>query len=295
MTAIPDRRSFNSFRQELSDDNVFNGAAALAFYLTLAIFPALILLMAAIPYLPIAHVDQAIMDLLRESMPGDAAQALSGVVMQITSQRHAGLLSFGIIGTLWAASSGMNAVMQQLNITHRVRESRSLLRARATALLLSVLFILLVLGSLSFVVLGGVVQDWIGTRWGYSAALLAFFATLRWIIIGLALILAFSLIYHFGPAIRGRFRFFTPGSMAAAVLLALGSAAFSFYANRFADYNATYGSIGAVIALMLWLYLAGLAILVGSVINERQKRAPERPGDEGRTGAQDGGITRGPV
>jgi len=282
MTAFPNLHSARSLKQELSDDQVFNGAAALAFYLTLAVFPALILTLATIPYLPIEHVDQAIMDLLGQTLPEEAAQALAGVVTEISSHRRAGLLSFGIIVTLWAASSGMNAVMQQLNITHGVRESRSFIRVRATALFLSLLFIVLVLGSLSLVVLGGVIQSWIGDRWGYSGALLAFFALLRWAIIGLGLILTFSVIYHFGPDIERRFRLFTPGGLVAAVLLAVASVAFSFYANHFAEYDATYGSIGAVIVLMLWLYLAGLVILVGSVVNERRQRLTgrEREGPE---------------
>ena len=274
----PLRPLVRAFQRKVKDDNVFNGAAALAFYLTLAIFPAMIVTMAALPYLPVERVDQAIMELLRQAMPAEAAELFTGVVGEVTSRRRGGLLSFGLVATLWAASGGMYAIMQQLNVTYGVREGRPFLRARATALGLSLLFIVLVLGSLSLVVLGGVIQDWIGARWGYSSPLLTFFVVFRWVVIGIALILAFALIYHLAPNLKQRFRFISPGSLLGAALLVIASLAFSFYAGHFADYDATYGSIGAVIVLMLWLYIAGLVILVGSVINVLLDRYPERGG-----------------
>lgn len=261
------------FKRKLDDDNVFNGAAALGFYLTLAIFPAMIVTMAAIPYLPIARVDLAVMDLLRQALPGQAAEAFAGVVQEVTRERRGGLLSFGLFATLWAASTGMYAIMQQLNVTYGAREGRPFLKARATALGLSLLFLALVLGALSLVVLGGVVQDWIGRRWGYSSHLLTFFVVFRWVVIALALILAFELVYYLAPNVRQRFRWITPGSVIAAGLLVAASLGFSFYVATFADYDATYGSIGAVIVLMLWLYITGLVILVGSVLNVLLDRA----------------------
>ncbi|MGZ9030553.1 MAG: YihY/virulence factor BrkB family protein [Burkholderiaceae bacterium] len=268
---MPDRLPLVQFARDfwrkLKADNVFNGAAALGFYLTLAIFPAMIVMMAAIPYLPIERVDQAIMDLLRQAMPGDAAQVFTGVVADVTSERRGGLLSFGLVAALWAASTGMYAIMQQLNVTYDVGEGRPFLRARATALGLSLMFIGLVLGSLSLVVLGGMIQDWIGAEWGNSSPLLTFFAVFRWLVIAIALVFAFALIYYLAPNVKERFRFLTPGSVVAAALLVVASLGFSLYAGHFADYDATYGTIGAVIVLMLWLYIAGLVILVGSVIN----------------------------
>ena len=275
---FPMKQFAADFWRKLNDDNVFNGAAALGFYLTLAIFPAMIVTMSVIPYLPIARVDQAIMDLLHQAMPGKAAELFTGVVAEVTSERRGGLLSFGLIATLWAASTGMYAIMKQLNVTYRVDEARPFLRARATALGLSLMFIVLVLGSLSLVVLGGVIQDWIGSRWGYSSPLLTFFAVFRWVVIGIGLILAFALIYYLAPNVQERFRFLTPGSFIGAVLLVGASLGFSFYAGRFADYDSTYGSIGAVIVLMLWLYIAGLVILVGSVINVLFFRYTKREG-----------------
>jgi membrane protein len=277
--------------QEITDDNVYNGAAALGYYLTLAMFPAMILLMSIIPYLPIARVDEAIMDLLGQALPGEAYGMVQGVVTEVTSERRGGLLSFGLLGTLWAASTGMYAIMQQLNITYDVKEARSFVRARATAFVLSLLFGLLVLGAFSMIVLGGVIQDWIGARLGTSGALLAFFAVFRWIVVVLALLLGFAMIYRYAPNVEQKFSFITPGSIIGVILLILASLGFSIYTSNFADYSATYGSIGAVIILMLWLYVAGLVILVGSEINaliehysSKGKRKGEKKEGEHRGG-----------
>jgi membrane protein len=277
--------------QEISDDNVFNGAAALGFYLTLAIFPAIILLMSIIPYLPIDRVDEAIMDLLGQALPAEAYDMVAGVVAEVTSERRGGLLSFGFLGTLWAASTGMYAIMQQLNITYDVKEGRSFLRARVTALVLSLLFGLLVLGAFSLIVLGGVIQDWIGSRFGFSEALLTFFAVFRWVLIVLALLLGFAMIYRYAPNVEQKFSFVSPGSVFGVFLLIVVSLGFTVYTSNFADYNATYGSIGAVIILMLWLYIAGLVILIGSEINallEHYSAKGKRKGEK-KEGERSGG------
>jgi membrane protein len=230
-------------------------------------FPAMILAFTIIPYLPIAHVDQAIMDLLGQALPGDASNLVTGVVRDVTSQRRGGLLSFSMLATLWAASSGMYAIMQQLNITYDVKEGRGFIRARATAIGLSLMFGVLVIGALSLVVLGGVIQDWMGSQLGFSTPLLIFFAVLRWVIVVLALTLSFALIYRYAPDVEQKFTFITPGAVIGVLLLIVASLGFAFYTRNFGNYSATYGSIGAVIILMLWLYIAGLVLLLGSEIN----------------------------
>lgn len=281
--------------RQISDDNVFNGAAALGFYLTLAIFPAMILLLSIIPYLPIHNVDKAIMDLLGQALPKEASGMITGVVEQVTGERHGGLLSFGLLATLWAASSGMYAIMQQLNITYHVKEARSFLRARATALLLSLLFLLLVIGAFSLVVLGGVIQGWIGDRLGFSSVLLTAFTVFRWVVIVLALLLGFALIYYYGPNVEQKFAFITPGSVLGVLLLIVASLVFAVYTSNFGNYNATYGSIGAVIILMLWLYIAGLVILIGSEINallEHYSPEGKRKGEK-KEGEHPGGSPPG--
>jgi membrane protein len=161
----------------------------------------------------------------------------------------------------------MYAIMQQLNITYHVDEARSFVRARAVALALSVAFGVLVIGAFTLVVVGGMIEDWVGASFGLPGWVTAVFAGFRWVVIVAALLLGFALIYRYAPNVEQRFRFITPGAVLGVVLLVVASLGFSIYIQNFGDYSATYGSIGAVIILMLWLYIAGLVILVGSEIN----------------------------
>lgn len=276
-------------------DNVFNGGAALAYYLTLAIFPALIFLLSLLPFLPIANLDRAIMDFLHQGLPGEAATVLEDTVSTLVNERQGGLLSVGFIGTIWAASSGMYAIMQQLNITYEVTEERPFVRARATALLLTFLFGLLVIGGFALVVGGGALQDWIAGRLGWSQGLLLAFAGLRWLVILLFLLLAFSVIYYFGPNVEQRFQWISPGAVFGVVMLLVTSLLFRVYIENFGNYAATYGSIGAIVVLMLWLYVAGLVLLFGSEINvafEKQLAGVKQRGNKRLRKAEAGAPPR---
>lgn len=290
---ISTKKFLQDLNQEISKDNVFNGAAALGFYLTLAIFPAIILLMTIIPYLPIQNVDQAIMDLLGQALPAEAYDMVAGVVAEVTNTQRGGLLSFSILATLWAASAGMYAIMQQLNITYDVTEGRSFIRARGTSLLLSMLFAVLVIGAFSLIVFGGIIEDWMESQWGVSTLLLTFFAAFRWVVIVLALLLGFALIYKYAPDVEQKFKFISIGSVLGVTLLVIASLGFAFYASNFADYSATYGSIGAVVILMMWLYIAGLVILIGSEINalvEHYSPEGKRKGEKKEGNRQGGDL-----
>ena len=176
-------------------------------------------------------------------------------------------MTFGLIFTLWSASTGVYAIMEQLNVVYDVKDRRSFWKARGTAVLLMVFFVLLAIGSLSLVIFGGVVQSWLASIIGWSRPLLIFFATLRWIIIAVALLLALAVTYRFGPDVNLKFRFISPGNVVAATLIALASIGFRFYVSKFSNYAAEYGNLAAMIILMLWIYMAGFALLVGCEIN----------------------------
>jgi membrane protein len=150
-----------------------------------------------------------------------------------------------------------------------VKEARSFIKARAIAIGLTLVFGTLLLAALSLAVLGGQLEEWIGSALGSGVTplLSVVFAVARWAIIAAALLLAFAVTYYKGPNVEQKFKFITPGAVVGVVTLALASAAFNFYVSNFGKYDATYGSIGAVIVLMLWLYVAGLVLLLGSEVN----------------------------
>lgn len=252
---------------EIQDDHVLDGAAVLAYFFLLAVFPAAIFVLSLLPSLSIPHLQQAILDLLHQILPEQSANVFEVTVRYVASERSKGLLTFGVIFALWSASTGAFTIMQQLNAVYDVKERRPFWKARGTAILLMVFFALLAIGSLSLVIFGGVVQSWLASMIGWSQPLLIFFATVRWIIIAMALLLALAVIYRFGPDANLKFRFISPGNIVAATLIALASIGFRFYVTKFGNYSATYGNLAAMIVLMLWMYMASIALLVGSEVN----------------------------
>lgn len=261
-----------SIWREINEDQIANGAAALAFYMVLALFPCAIFSLSALPYLPIPHLQQAMMDLARDVLPDNAADLLTSTVQSVVSRRRYALLSFAFVFMLWSATSGLHGLMQQLNVVYEVEEDRSFLRARGVALLLAVAFFGLVLGAFALIICGGMLQAYIGNHLGWSQGLLALFAGLRWLIIISALHFAFSLVYSLGPNLEQPFVLITPGSLLATLALLGASMAFKLYVNRFSDYDALYGSLGAVIVLMLWLFAAGWVTLFGAELNDVLRR-----------------------
>lgn len=253
--------------REIWDDNILDGAAVLAYFFLLAVFPAALFVLSLLPSLSIPHLQQAILDLLDQILPQQSAGLFDVTVRYVASKASTGLLTFGLVFTLWSASTGVYAIMEQLNIVHHVRERRPFWKARGTAILLMLVFFLLVVASLSTVIFGGAIQGFVASIIGWSQALRVFFAAVRWIILAAALLFALAVIYRFGPDVKVRFRFISPGNVTAGILIALGSAAFRFYVTKFGNYSATYGNLAAMIILMLWMYLASIALLLGCEVN----------------------------
>ena len=268
--------------RKFQDDDVLNGAATLAFFFLLAIFPAAIFVLSLLPSLSIPHLQQAIVDLLHQALPEQSAKLFEETVRGVTSDRTQ-LVTIGLIFTVWSASAGVYAIMEQLNRVYEVKDRRGFWRARGIAILLMLLFVLLAIAALSLVIFGGVVQLWLASIIGWSRPLLFFFVVLRWIILAVALLLALAMIYRFGPDVNLKFQFISPGNVVVAALIALASIGFRFYVSKFGNYSATYGNLAAMIVLILWIYLAGIVLLVGCEINAILR--PEKPGQSERNGS----------
>ena len=267
----PHHRRWKDFlkvlQRKIRSDHVLDGAAVLAFFFLLAVFPAAIFVLSLLPYLSIPHLQQAILDLLHQILPQQSANLFEGTIRYVDSGGKGGLLTFGLLFTLWSGSAGVSALMDQLNAIREVAVRRPFWKARGIAILLMMFFALLMICALTLVIFGGVVQSWVASIIGWSQPLLVFFATLRWIIIAAALLLALAVAYRVGPDVKVRFRFISPGNVVASILIALASMGFRFYVSEFGHYSATYGSLAAIIILMLWMYLAGIALLVGCEID----------------------------
>lgn len=252
----------------LADSRLQNGAAAMAFFSMLAIFPTAIFALSLLAYLPIDDLQRAVFDLLGQLMPREAADLFNDTVHNIVSERHTGLLSFGLLFSVWSASSGVLATLEQLDVVRREDRPRASLRTRGLAFLLLIPLSLLVVSTFGLVIFGGKLQSWIVDAFGSSPLLLLCFATLRWLVITLAILAAIAFMYRVGPTQSRPFRLFSPGAIFATLGLMLVSFGFRFYVSEFGSYDAIYGSLGAVIALLVWLYVAAWMFLLGAAIDE---------------------------
>ena len=169
--------------REIQQDDVFDGAAVLAFFFLLAVFPAAIFVFSLFPFLSIPHLQQAMLDLLHQTLPEQSANFFEGTFPQVASKGSRGLLTFGLVFALWSGSTGIYALMEQLNVICDVAERRPFWKRRGIAILLMMFFAVLAIGSLSLVIFGGVLQSSLASIIGWSQPLLIFFATIRWIII----------------------------------------------------------------------------------------------------------------
>lgn len=250
----------------MQHDCILDGAAILAFFFMLAVIPAAIFLLSLLPVLAIPHLRQALVDLLHQVLPAQAAQLFDGAVRYVSGGKK-GLMTFGIVFSLWSGSSGTYALVEQINRIRAVTDTRPFWKARGLAILLILFYAVLVIGSISLVIFAGAIQSWVASLIGWSHALRIVFATLRWIIIAAALLLALAVAYFVAPDAKTKFRFLSTGNVVAAIVIALASAGFRFYVANFGNYSAAYGSLASIIILMLWMYMTGIAVLLGCEIN----------------------------
>ncbi len=255
---------------EVMDDDVLGRSAQLSYYFLLALFPALLFLTSLLGYLAgeDSQLRQGLFNSLAAVLPGDASQLISKTVNDVTQSSGGGKLSFGILATFWAASNGMGAISESLNAAYDLKESRPWWKVRLTAVGLTLSLTLLIVTALVLVLYGHDIADAVSVWLGLGSAFATAWKVLQWPLVLIFVLVAFALIYYFGPDSHQQdWKWITPGAVVGVLLWLLISFAFKAYLSYFNSYSATYGSLGAVIILMLWFYFTGIAILVGGEIN----------------------------
>jgi membrane protein len=256
--------------REASEDNVAGSAAELAYYFLLALFPLLIFLTSIIGFLP--GVDNSLLIGLERALPPDAMKLVREVLEDVVSHRSSGLLSFALIGTLWAASSGVVSLMEALNVAYDAKENRPFWKRRLIALGLTLILAVLVIGGSGLIMLGHRIGGWLESKLSLSGAF-AFVSNAVGYLTGFGLLLSgILLLYYFAPNVDLSKRRVIPGAIFASIGIVMGSLLFSLYLRIAPSASATYGSLGAVVTLMLWLYIIGLLLLVGGEINSEVAR-----------------------
>lgn len=240
-------------------------AAQLTFYLVLAFFPFLIFLITLFSYAPVAN--DMPLDQLANLLPWDAYVQVRSIIEETLLARSQTLLSLGMIITLWAASTGVSALIHGINRAYCEKETRSFWKVRGLSLLFTLALALIILSAFVMLVLGRILGESLFTVLGADNYFAHIWSYLRYLIPLITMLLVFTLLYRFSPNLRLNSREVLPGSILASVGWIISSSVFAWYVEHFADYTLIYGSLGGIVILLMWLYLSSVVILLGGELN----------------------------
>ncbi|SFI90319.1 membrane protein [Paenibacillus sp. UNC496MF] len=247
------------------DDDVQAMGAQLTYYLILAFFPFLIFLIAVLSFADLTVND--VIDRIRPVMPQLSAQTIADSFKEIQNSRSGSLLSFGLLVTLWSASSGVAAIMKALNKAYDVEETRPFWKVKAYSLVFTLVLALVIVFSLVMLIFGRVIGDMLYRETRLPGSIDAVWSIAQFALPIAVMAVVFAAMYLYVPNLRLRFREVVPGALFATFGWIATSLAFSFYVNNFGNYSKTYGSIGGIIVLLTWLYLSSVIIVLGGEIN----------------------------
>jgi len=252
-------------------NNCGRSAAQMAFFFLFALFPFLLFLTTLLAYLPVPDLVRTLLRILGRFVPGEVLSLVEENLRDLVSEQKGGLLSISVLLSLWTASNALTAVITALNDSFDTKERRPYWKVRGMTLLLVIGLSFFVVVSLLLLIFGPRIGDWIASLAGLGNVFTLAWNILRWPLIFCLMSTALSALYRFAPTLRLSWREIVPGAVTATGAWVAVSLLFSFYVNNFESYNKTYGSIGAVIALLVWMYASGYVILLGGEINARMR------------------------
>src|SRR5262249_53582831 len=269
------KRVYNEF----DEDEVFTRSAALAYYFISALFPMIFFLAAVLGLFVRRHeLESGLLGHIPRLMPGPAYQLIEKTLHEITTSSSGVKLALGLLLALWSGSGGVRSIMNALNRCYHVKDSRPLWARLLISIGLTVSITVLVNVALVIVLYGGNIARFVGAQTGLNTPLVMAWQIVQWPIALFFVILSFALLYFWGPDADQRWHWISPGSLVGVLVWVGISLLFRQYLHFFNNYSKTYGSLGAVIVLLLWLYLSGLALLTGGEINAEIENAAERRG-----------------
>ena len=266
---------------EVYDSDLFTRAAALSYYFLLALFPLLLFMMAMLGYFANAGTElrQSLLNYLGRVAPRSASELIYTTINEINKDADGGKLSFGLLAALWFASYGIGAISETLNAAYGIRERRPWWKVRLLSVGLTIALALLIISALSLMLYGGVIGEGLANRFGWGDAFMVAWSVVQWPIVLAFVLFSFALIYYFAPNREYKqWYWVSPGSVVGVALWLFVSFCFRIYLSYFNSYSVTYGSLGAVIILMLWFYLTGAAFLIGGKVNAEIENAAAEAG-----------------
>jgi len=258
---------------EVIADNCLGLAAQLAYYFFLALFPALLFLVAIISFVPISGLLEAITGMLARVAPSEVLVIIQNQILKIAHEKNGGLLTLGMLGTIWSTSSGVTAIIDTLNTAYDIQEGRPWWKVRLISLGLTIALAVFIVISFALVLVGPTLAEKVA-MWAHLGPAFAWtWKIAQWPVIFGLVALGVGMIYYYAPDAEQEWIWITPGSIFATVLWLLTSLVFKLYIANFTSYNATYGAIGGVIVLLLWFYVSALAVLLGAELNAEIEHA----------------------
>jgi membrane protein len=265
--------------KEALHDHVTNLAAAIAYYSFLAIPSLLLVAVGAFSLFAGPDAIATITEKLAGVVPREALTLISESLTRVTENRANSGIAMAVLGTVlavWSLTGAMQTLMWALNTAYERDETRGLVKRRLTALLMVVLMLFAFALAFGLLVLGPHLSGWIGDAVGLDALVAWLWWTAQWPVLILGLLVAFATILYLGPNVdHPRWHFLTFGTALAVLIWLLGSGAFAVYVSQFGSYNKAWGSVAAVIVMLIWLWLSALALLFGAEINAEAERSRE--------------------
>ncbi|MDQ1623897.1 MAG: rane protein [Actinomycetota bacterium] len=261
--------------REFSKDQCPDLAAALTYYAVLSLFPALLALVSLLGVFGQAEkTTTALLDIVQRIAPGATVDIIRQPIEEVTNSPSAGFtLVIGILIALWSASGYVGAFARAMNRVYEVDEGRPFIKLRATMLGVTVVNVLIVAALGAMLVLSGPVAEAVGNAVGLGGTFLAVWNIAKWPVMVLLVVAAIAILYYFTPNVKQpKFRWMTMGSFIALVVFVLASLGFAFYVANFSNYNKTYGAIGGVIVMLLWLWILNMSLLFGAEFDAETER-----------------------
>lgn len=250
-------------------------AAGLSYYFILSLFPLLITFAAGLALVPLPHLFDQILTLMARFIPPDSMGLVRRVLRDVITPHGGSLLSVGIVATIWAASGGVAALIEAVNVAYSLPDRRSYVRKRALAIGLMFAVGGLAVLALALMVVGPGFGRWLAGKAGLGGVFVALWPYVRWTLSIACAVLSIELIYMWAPTERRPFRSTLPGAVIALVTWVVLSSALGLYLRNFGKLNKTYGTLAAAVALLLWLYWTAFSILVGAQFNAETMQAEE--------------------
>ncbi|MDA9189528.1 YihY/virulence factor BrkB family protein [bacterium] len=266
---------FKIFWKEVDFNEVFDGAASLSYYFIFSIFPILLIFISLISYLPSEISDSNYTQIILSSFPESFSKLLTNIINNVNGRGSLNILSIGFLIAFWSGSSGFAAIIRQLNKSYEVEETRGFFKFRLRCLFLLLFQILIFLLPVIVYVLAKSFFEFLPRD--IASVFIIFFKWpfLKFFILELIFLLVFASIYYFGPDVKQKFKFITPGSMFGSLLLIIVALLFEIYIKNYNSYDKSYGALGTGIILLLWLYLMGLFLILGASINQAIRKVSE--------------------